>query len=170
MPKYVGMVMAQYANRDGTSIRPGVARLVAVTQLSERTVRGALTELRDLGLLRRTREGSSRGRQALTDEYELSIPPDALTRIPMLSPDESPAPGAAVRSDHRQEVHPPPAPGAGTPAPGAEITGRRCTPPNQDQPLDQTNNQRGAPFGTRPTEGARDDEQNNVIHIDRWAK
>jgi len=179
--KYVGMTMAQYANRDGSSIRPGVARLVAVTELSERTVRGALTRLRQLGFVERVREGSSLGRRAITDEYRLTIPVDLLDRVAMLDPDETAAPDAAVldtspaapaadtaseASEHRQLLQGSPAAPARTPATGAENTGRSCTPPNQDQPQDLTTDQRASSVRNVTT---GDDVLAQLIEIDRIA-
>jgi hypothetical protein len=41
LTKYVGMVLAQYANNDGTNAFPSVAKLARVTCLSERSVRNA---------------------------------------------------------------------------------------------------------------------------------
>lgn len=155
--KTVAAYLAQYANADGSHIYPGVARLAAVTGLSERSVRSALSTLRGLALLTRTRRGSSLGRQALTDEHKLTRPADLPSRVHMLDPDESPASAAcdstcnhkgsparpaAVPSrsekEHRHVTTGTPAPGAGTPAPHDANTGTTCTPPPKDQPLPPT--------------------------------
>ncbi|MGY1773537.1 helix-turn-helix domain-containing protein [Blastococcus sp. SYSU D00813] len=97
--KLVALTMATYANADGTSIYPGVARLTAVTGLSDRSVRAALKALRDVGLVERTVEGSRAGRRALADEHRLTVPDDLLERVMLLPPDEkAPAPGAGDRS------------------------------------------------------------------------
>lgn len=152
--KTVAAYLAQYANADGTNVRPGVDRLAAVSGLSERSVRGALTTLRELDLITRTRLGSSLGRQALTDEYRLSYPDDIYRRVHMLDPDESPASAACDSAcqhprspaphagdnasrgtEHRHLVPGTPAPHAGTPAPHDTNTGTTCTPPPKDQPL-----------------------------------
>jgi hypothetical protein len=152
--KTVAAYLAQYANADGTNVRPGVDRLSAVSGLSERSVRSGLTVLRELCLITRTRVGSSLGRQALTDEYRLSYPDDIYRRVHMLDPDESPAsaacdqtcqhPGSPARgaadkppaaAEHRHVVPGTPAPHAGTPAPHDRNTGTTCTPPPNDQPL-----------------------------------
>lgn len=45
MTKYVGLMLASYANIDGRQARPGQRRLAAVTGLSERAVRKHLAEL-----------------------------------------------------------------------------------------------------------------------------
>jgi hypothetical protein len=149
--KTVAAFAAQYANRDGSRVYPGVARLSAVTCLSERSVRAALETLRGLDLLTRTRKGSSLGRQALTDEHKLTVPRDLMTRIHMLDVDESVESAACnsacthavsparrsgdrrpVDKEHRHLTTGTPASGAGTPAPDDRNTGRRCTPPMED--------------------------------------
>lgn len=152
--KTVAAFAAQYANKNGTRIYPGVARLAAVTGLSERSVRGALSTLRELQLITRTRKGSSLGRQALTDEYKLTRPDDLIRRVHMLDVAETPEsaacdstcahPGSPARpagdpapksssngSEHRHVTTGTPAPGAGTPAPDDRITGTSCTPPTE---------------------------------------
>jgi hypothetical protein len=159
--KLVAAMMAHYANRDGSRIYPGVARLSAVTGLSERSVRAALGQLRDLDLITRTRKGSSLGRQALTDEHKLTYPADLERRVHLLDPDESPesaacdqsckhprtparpaADKAARTTEHRHLTTRTPANGAGTPANDDRNTGTTCTPPTHDHPLDQPKDQR----------------------------
>jgi len=156
--KSVAAHVAQYANRDGSHIYPGVARLSAVTQLSERSVRDALETLRQLALLTRTRKGSSLGRQALTDEHKLTYPADLERRVHLLDPDETPASAAcdpscqhdrsparlaAVRrrsaKEHRHLTTGTPAGDSRTPAPHDRNTGRSCTPPPKDQPRPASN-------------------------------
>lgn len=155
--KTIAAYVAQYANADGSRIYPGVARLSVVSGLSERSTRGALTTLRELDLLTRTRKGSSLGRQAMTDEYRLTYPADLMRRVHMLDPDESPASAAcdpsckhprsaaraagdrvakraAAAQEHRHVTTGTPAPHAGTPAPDDTNTGTSCTPPPNDQP------------------------------------
>lgn len=170
--KTVAAFAAQYANRDGTRIYPGVARLAAVTCLSERSVRAALQTLRDLGLLTRTRKGSSLGRQALTDEHKLTRPTDLERRVHLLDPEESPEsaacvpecqhPGsperrAAARHDsaagHRHLTTGTPARGSRTPAPHDRNTGTSCTPPKDDHSKYPLNDQRGDQDPKVSTEG-----------------
>ncbi len=189
--KTVAAYVAQYANADGSRIYPGVARLAAVTGLSERSVRGALTTLRDLELLTRTRKGSSLGRQALTDEHRLTRPADLDRRVHMLDPDESPASGAcdstcqhpltparpaAVRresaTEHRHLTTGTPAPGSRTPAPHDRNTGTFCTPPPKDQPqppIDQGEDQVRDVI-TRGDDGLTDEERlARLIQFDELA-
>jgi predicted ArsR family transcriptional regulator len=79
--KLVALVLATYANNDGTNARPGEGRLAQNCGISERAVRGHLAALRDLGLIVRTFQGSSAGRQKLADSYDLNMPSDS-TRAP----------------------------------------------------------------------------------------
>jgi DNA-binding transcriptional ArsR family regulator len=142
--KAVALAMATYADGDGSRVYPGIARLVAVTELSDRSVRGALKKLRDLGLIERTYKGGHRGVHAVTDVHRLTIPVDLLERVEMLDPTETPRvqPAGDAAWDEPQ-----PAPGASQPAPGASQpapdvipTGTRCTPPvvtNHTPPTDQ---------------------------------
>jgi DNA-binding transcriptional ArsR family regulator len=194
--KTTGAYAAQYANRDGTRVYPGVARLAAVTGLSERSVRGALQTLRELRLLTRTRKGSSLGRQALTDEHELTIPVGLHLLVHLLDPEESPASAAcdptcehpasparpagdrpsktaAATQEHRHLLPGTPAPGARTPAPHDRNTGRRCTPPNHDHSKDQPTDQRGDPVDdtelltARARAGPHTSSASNVVPFNR---
>ncbi len=73
--KVVAMMAATYATtRDGSSIRPGEARLAAVCQLGPSTVRESLRWLREQGLLHRVSRGSNLGRANWVDVYRLSLP------------------------------------------------------------------------------------------------
>lgn len=87
--KLVAYALADYGDSDdGRNVRPGVPRLVNVTELSKSSVVRGLKKLRDLGLVDRVFEGSAFGRRGLSDEYRLTIPVDASERIPMLPPNE----------------------------------------------------------------------------------
>jgi DNA-binding transcriptional ArsR family regulator len=194
--KTVGAFAAQYANRDGTRVYPGVARLAVVTGLSERSVRGALSTLREMGLLTRTRKGSSLGRMALTDEHKLTRPADLDRRVHLLDPEESPASAAcdsacqhprsparpaadkrpkkaAPAQEHRQETTGTPAAHAGTPAAHDRNTGTSCTPPMEDHSIYPTNDQRGASDRDATTRGP--EERNDrfllaeLVRIDELA-
>jgi len=179
--KTIAAYLAQYANKNGTRIYPGVARLAVVTGLSERSVRAALTTLRDLELITRTRKGSSLGRQALTDEHKLTRPADLINRVHMLDVSESPesaacdpscqhprtpARPAAARTDtgkeHRHLTTGTPAPDAGTPAPHDRNTGTTCTPPTDDPhtyPLIDQSSDFVQDVTTRGDDGLTDDER-----------
>ena len=141
--KLVAAVLADYANPDGSRIRPGNGRLVAVTELSDKTVRNALDRLRDFGLIERVFEGSKMGRRGLADEYRLSIPADLLDRVEMLDPDEKPVDnpaGMPVDNPPNTGSHDrcsgstepgTPVTDARTPVTEAKNTGNGYRPPNQ---------------------------------------
>lgn len=148
--KAVALTMATYANTDGTGIFPGVARLAAVTEFSERSVRDSLGKLREIGLIRRVREGSRNGRRALADEHELAIPVDLLDRVELLNPDETPAGRAGDRSGT-------PAPGSGSPAGGAPHQVLTNHPPTQ-LPTD------GSSYVTQ-VQTAREDEREQAMSL-----
>ena len=132
LTKYVGMVLAQYANGDGTNAFPSVAKLARVTCLSERSVRNALTELRSLGLIKRVQKGGLRGTQAYPDVHCLVIPVDLLERFDLLTPGENdPTPP----TPNRQEVPP------------GEDPNRHVVPPNRQTTTPQPANH-DTPTGT----------------------
>ncbi|WP_157519485.1 helix-turn-helix domain-containing protein [Modestobacter sp. Leaf380] len=125
--KAVGFAMATYADGDGSRIYPGAARLAAVTGLSERSVRGALTNLRDLGLVHRTVKGGMRGTHAFADVYQLQIPADLLERFDLLTTDEEVVP-------NRQQLPPgprsQPAAAAGTSSPNRQLSAPQPAAPS----------------------------------------
>lgn len=181
--KLVALMMSTYANRDGTRVFPGVARLSATCNLSERAVRKSLTELRELELIERTRKGSSLGRQAMTDEHRLAFPDDLAALVHLLDPDESTdsrpcsdlcrhprtaAPGAGDNSgsakEHRHLVPRTPAPRSGTPAPDDRNTGTTCTPPTHYQPVTNPLDQREDQVRDSTTDGWGP-ETSNVIRL-----
>ncbi len=84
--KLVGFTLAQYGDEKGRNIRPGVARLAAVCEMGESTVRRHVDTLLQLGLIERVSNGGGPTRQAAV--YRLVIPADLLERVPMLDPDE----------------------------------------------------------------------------------
>lgn len=84
--KLVAATMAQYADPDGTKVRPGRERVAEETGYSVKQVDRHLRVLRDLGLLKRVRFGSANGRRQLADEYRLVIPDDILDRVDLVKP------------------------------------------------------------------------------------
>ncbi|HEY3924963.1 MAG TPA: helix-turn-helix domain-containing protein, partial [Acidothermaceae bacterium] len=87
--KLVAFTVAQYADRDGGNIFPGIQLLARVTCLDPKTVTAALKELRDEGLLERTFVGGQAcGRKGLADKYQLAVPVDLPDRDGLLTPDE----------------------------------------------------------------------------------
>ncbi|WP_378735368.1 helix-turn-helix domain-containing protein [Nocardia brasiliensis] len=84
--KYLALMMATYADADGSRIRPGVERLALVMCVSEKTVKRAFADLRALGLIERTKQGNRH--RGLADEYRLTVPSTLLDEA-LLDPDET---------------------------------------------------------------------------------
>lgn len=72
--KFLAFAMSTYAERDGTRVRPGVERLALVMCVSEKTVKRGMSELRELGLIERVKQGNRHAGRA--DEYRLTSPVD----------------------------------------------------------------------------------------------
>lgn len=121
--KAVALAMATYADADGSRVRPGVARLAAVTELSERSVYSALKKLRALGLVDCLSRGGHRGEGREASVYRLTIPVDLIDRVELLDPSERPYPTPALGAPWEQSQPAPhdsqPAPGSSQPAPHA---------------------------------------------------
>lgn len=82
--KLVALVIASYANPDGSKVFPGIARLTVQTGLDSRTVQRAMATLRKTGLIQLVRRGARRAGKS--DEYRLTLAADVLERITVLSP------------------------------------------------------------------------------------
>lgn len=83
--KLVGLVLATYANQDGSSIRPTQAQVARDTGLGVRAVRKHLAVLRDdLSVIERTHRGSSSGRVNYADVYRLVVPDDLFDRLSLV--------------------------------------------------------------------------------------
>lgn len=80
--KSVGLAAATFASADGTSVRPGVRRLMTITGYSNRAVCDALTTLRWLGFLWRAKQGTRTPEGGQADDHWLCIPRD-LSHIPI---------------------------------------------------------------------------------------
>jgi hypothetical protein len=78
--KSIAMLLAYFANADGSRVRPGERLLAAITGLTERAVRRHLALLRELCLIERVEHGNSAGR---ADVYQLTVPAGAIDTIPM---------------------------------------------------------------------------------------
>lgn len=83
--KYLALMVATYGDFDGTRVHPGVERLALVMCVSEKTVKRSLSELRELGLVERIKQGNRHA--GMSDEYRLVVPADLMSRA-MLDPDE----------------------------------------------------------------------------------
>jgi hypothetical protein len=87
--KLLALVLATYADPDGSRVRPGLPVLSAVTGDSERHVSRLLTTLTDeLGLLELVARGGGRGGKGRASVYRLTVPVDLLERIPLLMPND----------------------------------------------------------------------------------
>jgi hypothetical protein len=87
--KSLGLLMATWADPDGTRVRPGVKLLVAVTGTSPSTVGRRIKELHETYLLLQlVRRGGGRGGQGSASEWRLAIPVNLLDRIELLPPEE----------------------------------------------------------------------------------
>ncbi|WP_327139376.1 helix-turn-helix domain-containing protein [Nocardia sp. NBC_01327] len=84
--KFLALMMATYANSDGTRIFPGSKQLALVMRVGVKIIDRDLPQLRELGFVELVKQGNRRGGES--HEYRLSYPPD-LPRRPMLDPDES---------------------------------------------------------------------------------
>lgn len=79
--KAVAGWLGHHSNSQGFSARPGIRTLAFETELSERTVRRSLDQMRELGLLVRVVKGSTAGNRKWADEYVLNIPDDLSDRV-----------------------------------------------------------------------------------------
>jgi hypothetical protein len=85
--KLVALVLATYADANGTRVRPGMDVLAAVTGQGESTVRRLVTDLRgSYGLLEVVTRGGGRKGRGKATEYRLVLPVDLLERIELLPP------------------------------------------------------------------------------------
>lgn len=86
--KLVGYACADWADwKTGANVKPGVRLLIAATGIrSEVTVRNALRQMRDWGLMWRYHEARLSGVEGDSDIHRLTFPDD-ISAIPMYSPD-----------------------------------------------------------------------------------
>ncbi|WP_143264230.1 hypothetical protein [Amycolatopsis kentuckyensis] len=80
--KLLALVLATYADADGSRVRPGLDLLVSDTGQSKATVKRGLAQLRDdLGVLELVSRGGGRGGQGKAATYRLAFPHDLLDRV-----------------------------------------------------------------------------------------
>ncbi len=155
----VGLVLATYADSDGSNVRPGLKRLIAVTGKSRATICRALATLRDLGLIDYVFQASRDGHKDKVDEYRLTMPADLTERIPLLGPDENQVspmrPGlpttTSPQRDLAAETRSHPCDNQVSPMRQPGLTGE--TPPQQDHNTHQPSPV--VPIGDGPVEGSR---------------
>lgn len=91
--KSFGLLLATYADKNGTNIHPGEDHLARVTGLTVRSVRMHLAALRETYcLLERTDRGSAGGRRAVADDYRLVMPNDVMIRIGLIPGEQAKRP------------------------------------------------------------------------------
>jgi hypothetical protein len=86
--KFVALVLATYADPDGSRVRPGNPVLADVTGMSVATIKRYLSRLRRMQLIALARRGGGRGGKGAASEYQLTIPADLLDTMILLSPGE----------------------------------------------------------------------------------
>ena len=104
--KLAALIIASYANPDGSKVFPGIARLAVQCGIDYRTAQRALSTLRNVGLIRLVRRGARRN--GLADEYRLTLAEDLLDRCDVPSPAAERAAIQKVtdRHRHRSTRHP----------------------------------------------------------------
>lgn len=81
--KAVALMLATYADNDGSRVFPGVARLAVDCELTYNVIQTALKSLRAAGLIEVVRKAV---RRRHADEYRLILADDVLDRIDVLTP------------------------------------------------------------------------------------
>lgn len=125
--KYILMTAADYANADGTGVRPGTALLAVESESSYSRVQEAMRLARRAGLLFLARKGNRRKGQA--DEYWLIFHPELMDRVSVETPTERKEQAAAmVATRHSSWVKKPDDDGIVRPTGAHDETGS-CVPP-----------------------------------------
>lgn len=97
-PHHVALVLATYADADGTNVRPKVKTVARDARMPESTTRAHLKTLRDLGWLRRVKRGSFGGTADAADVHELTVPVGAAVGRSPADPDDIVPPPTRERS------------------------------------------------------------------------
>lgn len=105
--KAVAYRLANYADSDGSRVRPGLARLAVDLEISYDTAGRAVQHLASLGLLRLVRPGTRPGH---ADVYQLAIPADLLDRVDVLQPTQHQTEIDRTRAEARGRYRGKPAP------------------------------------------------------------
>lgn len=96
--KAVALVLATYADSDGTRVFPGLARIAVDAEVSYNVAQTALTKLRKVGLVEQVGYGARRRGSA--NEYRLILAPDLLDRVDVLTPAQ-----VRLEADRKQATH-----------------------------------------------------------------
>lgn len=100
--KLIAEFMSDFANADGTGIRPGVELLAKMADVSTRTVKTHLKVLRETGLIEKTKHSRALG---MADEYRLTVPGPDRAPVPMrLDPDYVRIETAPAAAEHPKTV------------------------------------------------------------------
>lgn len=104
--KLVALVIASYADPDGTKVFPGIARLAVQCEIDYRTARRAVASLRERGLIELVRRGARRNGKS--DEYRLVLTEDLLERCDVPTPAAERVAIERVTQRNRSTGHPRP--------------------------------------------------------------
>jgi hypothetical protein len=115
------LLLATYADPDGSRVRPGSDVLCAVTGRGERTVRRRVTWLLHNGLIAVVHRGGGRGRR--TTVYRLTVPADLLERFELLPPSERPPLSPATQVTGELPLSPVDEPVDNSVSPANRVTG-----------------------------------------------
>lgn len=98
--KGVALLLATFADSDGSRVFPGIARIAVTAEVDYTTAKRALGTLVKAGLLERVR--SRTGKNGRSDEYRLCFAEEGLRWMKVLSPDELTAEIEAIRAKNRR--------------------------------------------------------------------
>lgn len=105
--KAVAMVLATYADADGTRVFPGVARLSYECELGYNVTQNALAKLREVQLIELVNRSTRRG---TADEYRLILGEELLERVEVPTPAQVEVAINAIRGAkhgrHKANLHP----------------------------------------------------------------
>lgn len=97
--KAVALMMASYADANGTRIFPGLAVLAVATEMNYNTVSSAVSKLQKCGLIERLKTSHQGRRHA--DEYRLVLAADVVDRVEILDPRAFKDAADVIRKRHR---------------------------------------------------------------------
>ncbi|MFG2042257.1 helix-turn-helix domain-containing protein [Dactylosporangium sp. NPDC048998] len=117
--KSVALMLATYADNDGSRVFPGVARLAVDCELTYNVIQNTLKVLREAGLIEVVRRAARRGQ---ADEYRLILAADVLDRIEVLSPARVADAAAKLAAQRRGRYRP-------------AVSAARAAPPEPDRAL-----------------------------------
>lgn len=141
--KLVALLLATWADPDGSRVRPGTELVAASIGRSERTAAAVIRSLcRDWGLLEQVERGGGRGGSGKTARYRLTIPTDLLDRHVLLDPNGRPDSPATQASGHSEDSQEPQASGQSPDLPvdnsdSPEV--QASTQSNGHRPIDRQN-------------------------------